>query len=132
MTPQQALKVECPRCGAVVDAPCLGRRGPRASLHMERLGSKRQRVASGPRSRATRCQAIGWVYFIRSGETGLVKIGWTAGDAEKRLKDLQTGNGESLRLLMQTPGTQRDEKALHRRYAEYHVRGEWFRLTVFA
>lgn len=106
---------------------CEGRRGPRKSMHMERIGSKRQRISPGPRSRATRCQSPGWVYFILSGETGLVKIGWTAGEPMKRLRDLQTGNGENLTLIYAHAGTQRDEKAIHAAHADKHVRGEWFR-----
>lgn len=33
---EEALEVSCPKCQAQVGEPCLGRRGPRKSRHIER------------------------------------------------------------------------------------------------
>lgn len=67
---------------------------------------------------------VGKVYFVRSGK--LIKIGFTT-DLEGRVSRLQTGSPYDLQLLGTIEGTQRDEQALHRRFANLNVRGEWFR-----
>ena len=56
----------------------------------------------------------------------MVKIGWTKGDPQIRLKDLQTGNGERLHLFGSIPGTKRDEQALHKQFKDVRTSGEWF------
>lgn len=66
------------------------------------------------------------VYFIQAGESGPIKIG-EADDVPQRLRELQTGNPEELRLLgllAWRPGLEVD---LHCRFYLEHVRGEWFR-----
>ena len=70
----------------------------------------------------------GFLYFIRQGTTGLVKIGHSH-DPDARLRELQTSNGESLVLLGSRPGTRADEAELHEVYADLRVRGEWFTET---
>jgi hypothetical protein len=80
-------------------------------------------------------------YFIIDDEAGLVKIGRTSGDPNRRLKELQTGNGHLLRLALcltvgdedpinrtRLSGYNWDEFELHRRFRKSHVRGKWFRL----
>lgn len=66
------------------------------------------------------------VYFLRDETTRRIKIGYTAGNGESRLKDLQTGSSGVLTLLAEMPGEKCDEKALHTRFAEHRVQGEWF------
>ena len=65
-------------------------------------------------------------YFI-SDNNGLCKIGRSE-DVERRIKSLQTGNGNTLTLIYAVPGDQ--EKAFHRRFkAEKCPAGrEWFYL----
>lgn len=65
------------------------------------------------------------VYFIRDGH-GLVKIG-SATDPRRRLQSLQIGNPSALVLAAVFDGNVLEEKALHRLFAEFRVRGEWFR-----
>ena len=68
-----------------------------------------------------------WVYFLRSGENGPIKIGFTGSAPTARLAALQTGNPEPLRLIGAIPGTMADEGKLHDRFAEAWLQGEWFR-----
>lgn len=65
------------------------------------------------------------VYFIRCGDC--VKIG-TGRRPTRRLVYLQIGNAEPLRLLFQIPGDATVEREMHRRFAQYHKTGEWFRI----
>lgn len=74
------------------------------------------------------CFREGYVYFIRAGRTGAVKIGW-ARDPQKRLDTLQTGNQHQLHLLGYIPGSVQDEYDWHEMCADLRIRGEWFRLT---
>jgi hypothetical protein len=69
------------------------------------------------------------VYFIRDEATQFIKIGFTAGDGEDRLRDLQTGCPGRMVLLIQREGSKQEEAALHKRFADARVRsdGEWFR-----
>jgi hypothetical protein len=77
-------------------------------------------------------KAEAWVYFIRSGEAGLIKIG-TATNLRSRLASLQTGSPESLFLLGKVEVTRTDalasEHELHNLFRRSRVRGEWFRPT---
>jgi len=68
----------------------------------------------------------GFVYFIRSGKTHAIKIGFTAGQVEKRLYSLQTAHPFKLELLATLPGTLEHEKSLHERFASFRLEGEWF------
>lgn len=73
---------------------------------------------------------IGVIYFIRNSR-GHIKIGHTYGEPKKRLKELQTAESEPLSLEGWMPGTERQEGALHVRFAAFHTRprGEWFFLS---
>ena len=68
----------------------------------------------------------GKVYFIQV-ESGPVKIGFTRKRPEGRLKELQTGNHQSLTLVLVIPGTQDDELKLHQEFARLEIRSEWYR-----
>lgn len=68
------------------------------------------------------------IYFIRKGDTGPIKIGYTAvADASKRMRQLQTGQEERLRLLGTIDGTMEDEKSIHYELRSYNLGGEWFK-----
>jgi hypothetical protein len=66
-------------------------------------------------------------YLVGAEGSPLVKIGYTSTDPKQRLKALQTGQPMELSLLWSRAGDY--EGALHIRFAEYRVRGEWFDLT---
>lgn len=70
---------------------------------------------------------LGWVYFVQCRTTGLIKIGTTKRDPEKRLATLQTGCPTELRLLGTLRGGEPRESRLHEDFSDYRVRGEWFR-----
>lgn len=67
------------------------------------------------------------IYFIKSTRSNVVKIG-VANDVHARLLSLQTANAARLVLIAEMPGDERYERMLHQAFAEYRIRGEWFRL----
>ena len=67
----------------------------------------------------------GIIYFIQNSR-GQVKIGWTGGEPERRLKQLQTAEAEDVHLIGWMEGSERQESALHVRFAAFRMRGEWF------
>lgn len=67
-----------------------------------------------------------WVYFIQHGTDGPIKIG-CALNVRSRVRALQEWNPVPLRLLGYCHGHLNHERALHKRFAEHRVRGEWFR-----
>lgn len=65
------------------------------------------------------------IYFIESTGSGRIKVGW-AGNIISRLETLYAVSPFPLRILALTPGTRKDEAALHRRFAHLRVHREWF------
>jgi len=68
-----------------------------------------------------------WTYFIQAGTDGPVKIG-VAKDVEQRIKELQTGCPDDLRLIGRIQGN--FESELHQRFSQFRVRGEWFNSDI--
>ena len=68
----------------------------------------------------------GFVYFILSEETGLVKIGVTT-DLRRRVRALQTASPVELKLMGKIIGNRWREERFHLVFREYRERGEWFR-----
>jgi hypothetical protein len=68
-----------------------------------------------------------WIYFVRAGAAGPVKIGFSLKPVAARIKTLQIAHHEELRVIGRMRGTFEDEQSLHRRFAHLHIRGEWFR-----
>lgn len=66
-----------------------------------------------------------FVYFVRAGTVGLIKIGH-AKDVGARVVGLQTGSQDVLRLVAVVPGGRREERSLHRRFIGLRHHGEWF------
>lgn len=100
---------------------------------MDRTNSKTDTPVARQRSRLVRRMAkakkrekfpVGKIYFLLSGK--IIKIGFTT-DLAQRISRLQTATPNTLHLLGTIDGTQRDERNLHRRFANLNVRGEWFR-----
>lgn len=69
------------------------------------------------------------IYFIRSGKSDAVKIGYSSGEPKRRLGRLQIGNPEKLHLLAVAPGDRLDEERWHWEFSHLRVRGEWFKWT---
>lgn len=69
----------------------------------------------------------GVIYFI-SDNNGAVKIGYTKKMLNHRLRELQTGNKNTLTILgsIRTMKVENMEKDLHETFKDYLIRGEWF------
>lgn len=69
------------------------------------------------------------IYYIACTATERMKIGYTRGEPEVRLKQLQTGSAAALRLVACHQGSPTSEKELHERFATDRIRGEWFKMS---
>lgn len=69
------------------------------------------------------------IYYIACCATERLKIGYTRGEPEVRLKQLQTGSAADLRLMAYHAGSIEDEKFLHSKFASQRRRGEWFEMS---
>lgn len=81
----------------------------------------------------TELNANAYVYFIKNTITNRVKIGRTNGGVEDKLSQLQTGNDCPLIIHRVIEcGAELSETlvhSLHERFAEFHIRGEWYNIT---
>ena len=68
------------------------------------------------------------VYFATIREQNVVKIGCSF-DPDTRLKELQVGCPFTVKIEATLPGHITEEQALHRRFADDRLRGEWFTIT---
>jgi len=68
----------------------------------------------------------GFIYFIQGESGGPIKIGYTT-DVQSRIRTLQTGYPDTLKLLLAIPGNFNNEQTLHFELKEYRVQGEWFK-----
>lgn len=75
-----------------------------------------------------RPEAATYVYFIRAGDSGPVKIG-VAANPYVRLEELQTGNPYRLRVIAAFVGGYPDEGRLHTEFKRERLEGEWFRAS---
>jgi len=66
------------------------------------------------------------IYFIQQGNGGSIKIGISS-NIEKRLASLQTGSPYKLKVLLTIKGSEKLEKEIHSKFAEYRLSGEWFK-----
>lgn len=88
----------------------------------------RARALFGSRgSRTSEPRSPDQVYFARAGRTNRVKIG-TAVDVAVRMRDLAHPLVGKLRVLGVVDGGYGMESEMHRRFAVYRIKGEWFRL----
>lgn len=71
--------------------------------------------------------AAGCVYFIQADGNGYIKIGWTSGHPDVRLRDLIMMSPVRLVPLGVFPGPLSFEARLHARFAGFRTHGEWFR-----
>lgn len=106
----------------VTDLRALLERRPSLRLTLCRAAQYRQ----GRREQVRRPVSERFVYFILAANSGLIKIG-SAVDPASRLRVLQTGSPEPLRLIRTIPGGAELERQLHRDFAADRVHGEWFR-----
>lgn len=83
-----------------------------------RVGSLRRIKDEGPSYET-------WIYFIQCKETKRVKIG-IANNPSNRFDQIQTSCHTDLRWLGLMWRPRYMEKRLHRAFAKFHARGEWF------
>ncbi len=68
------------------------------------------------------------VYFVLCHHYAVVKIGFASKKRlPNRISQLQTGSWMPLELIACMNGTQKEERTIHKRFAELRIRGEWFR-----
>lgn len=77
--------------------------------------------------------ADGFVYFAVIGYPYVthVKVGYTKGDPEKRIRGLQTGCPFPIKLLGYVFGNANREQELHNVLRDERVFGEWFEYSDF-
>jgi hypothetical protein len=71
----------------------------------------------------------GLIYYIACAETKRLKIGFTRGAVEKRLRALQTGSAGQLVIAAVHPGDPDDERFLHHYFRSQRLHGEWFTMS---
>lgn len=71
-----------------------------------------------------------WIYFIRAGDDGPIKIGRSNGPLRSRIRALQTANAHKLKVLA---AIQADlmldhslEEWIHEALSDHRMQGEWF------
>lgn len=71
----------------------------------------------------------GFVYLLKAGE--YYKIGMTTGTVENRLRQLQTGSPQKIKVIhtFNVDDPNKLESDLHRKYASKRITGEWFKLS---
>jgi hypothetical protein len=74
-----------------------------------------------------------YLYVIASSPEGPVKLGRSA-DPKRRVRQLQTGHSETLRLYLSEEVSAAEvnamERAVHKTIGYKRLRGEWFDITV--
>lgn len=76
---------------------------------------------------------MAFVYLLGdAGQDNAFKIGMTRGSVEKRIKQLQTGNGEEIYLVdyYETTYPFFIERLLHNQFFPKQKRNEWFNLNT--
>lgn len=66
------------------------------------------------------------VYFLRIGDGGPIKVGFTRGNPSGRIAQLQLACPWKLQIIGFLAGSKHYERALHERLAAYRMMGEWF------
>jgi hypothetical protein len=66
------------------------------------------------------------IYFVHDEAADLVKIGYSK-DPWRRLNKIQSDCPREVVIAMVIDGDRAAERGLHERFADEHVRGEWFR-----
>jgi hypothetical protein len=71
----------------------------------------------------------GYIYFLLSEKMGAVKIGFTRGKIEGRLREWRTWHPYDFDMLKLLEGTMIEERKLHKRFSKDKIRGEWFKYS---
>jgi len=69
----------------------------------------------------------GYVYFLQTFPSGLIKIGFSASsNIDIRINTLKNLSGHKVVLLKKIYGSFKKERQLHIKFADYRKHGEWF------
>lgn len=71
----------------------------------------------------------GFVYFVQGECGGAIKIGFSQ-NPDSRLKQLQTGYPDTLKILCLVPGNEKTEKKIQNKFVDTRLNGEWFKPTT--
>lgn len=72
---------------------------------------------------------VSGVYLVQAHPSGRVKIGYSA-NVDRRLRSLQTGSPEQLKLVSVLDLDRAGENEIHKRFMHLRVHGEWFEPEV--
>jgi len=98
-------------------------------VRVERLRKEidcRAKVEKDSDSKGKKPRYKGYIYFIQGQLGGAIKIGYSV-NPQRRLKELQTGYPDTLRILVMIPGNEYTEKIFYRQFEGSRLNGEWFR-----
>lgn len=121
------------RKGLIVCAPHAARSLAVTEWGLTVLGAARARPPKGAVAPSQPRRGPSWlhglVYFIEAVGCGRIKIGFTKGDPEERLRSLQTGSPFPLRVVATMRGSAEEEAKLHHRFGDLRVAPnvEWFK-----
>ena len=79
------------------------------------------------KKKAPRPRKTTFIYLVLDERTGCIKIGQSK-NPSAREKTLQSENLQNT-MVFSSPGDAELEQELHQEYAQFRVRGEWFKLT---
>jgi hypothetical protein len=82
------------------------------------MGRRKKAVADSPKG------SDGYTYFIQVGDDGPIKIGQTS-SPEARIRAIDAFNPSKLNVLLVIK-CRGHERALHVRFAQHRLKGEWF------
>lgn len=121
------------RCGerfvAVLTLP--GRRQLSRTFDTIEQAAEFKATAAPARDRRHAPPMIGQVYFAQRRSGGPLKIGFTAGEVDDRLAQLEAEfRCGPLRAVATLPAVARDERLLHSYFADRRLDGEWFDVTL--
>lgn len=66
------------------------------------------------------------IYFVQAFPSRAIKIGFTHRNLDQRITEIQKNSPDDLLVLGCMYGSRNDEKALHERFRQWHLRDEWF------
>lgn len=92
----------------------------------EKAKQEQERLQKEALKMQNKKQFPGFIYFIQGECGGPIKIGY-AKDVQNRIRTLQTGYPDTLKLLLAIPGNIHNEQVLHGHLDAYRLHGEWFK-----
>lgn len=72
----------------------------------------------------------GYIYFIRGECGGIINVGYSK-NPEIRLKELQTGCPDTLKILLLIPGDVSTKDEIYHKFEKQKLIGEWFKPDPF-